>query len=141
MKIGKLDSIYHYVRDKSRFSTYFMYIKTEEQILFGINIDGKIDNELKEKIKSIFENIDIFEIEMGYVENWNKSYMILKEEVKEKFFGIIILGKDELIQEKFGTEIIEYDYIYEDSEIEELKKHICPIIKFKSIKNKPPTPD
>ena len=59
---------------------------------------------------------------MGYVENWNKSYMILKEEVKEKFFGIIILGKDELIQEKFGTEIIEYDYIYEDSEIEELKK-------------------
>lgn len=122
MKIGKLDSIYHYVRDKSRFSTYFMYIKTEEQILFGINIDGKIDNELKEKIKSIFENIDIFEIEMGYVENWNKSYMTLKKEVEKKFFGTIIFEKDELIQGKFGTDIIEYDYIYKDSEIEELKK-------------------
>lgn len=119
MKIGKLDSIYHYVRDKSRFSTYFMYIKTEEQILFGINIDGKIDNELKEKIKSIFENIDIFEIEMGYVENWNKSYMTLKKEVEKKFFGTIIFEKDELIQGKFGTDIIEYDYLSNSSVIEE----------------------
>lgn len=119
MKVGKLDSIYHYVRDKSRFSTYFMYIKTEEQILFGINIDGKIDNELKEKIKSIFENIDIFEIEMGYVENWNKSYMTLKKEVEKNFFETIIFEKDELIQGKFGTDIIEYDYLYNSSIIEE----------------------
>lgn len=122
MKVGKLDSIYHYVRDKTRFSTYFMYVKTEEQILFGVYIGGNIDNGLKEKIKSVFENIDIFEIEMGYEERWNKSYMVLKEKVEENFFGTIIFGKDELIQEKFGTEIIEYDYIYEDSEIEELRK-------------------
>lgn len=119
MKIGKLDSIYHYVRDKSRFSTYFMYIKTEEQTLFGINIDGKIDNELKEKIKSIFENIDIFEIEMGYVENWNKSYMTLKKEVEKNFFGTIIFEENELIQGKFGTDIIEYDYLSNSSVIEE----------------------
>lgn len=131
MKVGKLDSIYHYVRDKTRFSTYFMYVKTEEQILFGVYIGGNIDNGLKEKIKSVFENIDIFEIEMGYEERWNKSYMVLKEKVEENFFGTIIFGKDELIQEKFGTEIIEYDYIYEDSEIEELKKNICPIMIFK----------
>lgn len=119
MKIGKLDSIYHYVKDKSRFSTYFMYVKTEEQELLGVYMDGRTDNKLKILIKSMFDNIDIFEIEMGYEETWNKSYMLLKEKVENDFFGIIIFEKDELIQDRLGTEVIEYNYLHGDTMLEE----------------------
>lgn len=118
MKLGKLDSIYHYVRNKTRFSTYFMYVKTKEQELLGVYMDGRIDNELKILIKSMFDNIDIFKIEMGYEETCNKSYMLLKEKVENDFFGIIIFEKDELIQDRLGTEVIEYDYLYGDTMLE-----------------------
>lgn len=81
-------------------------------------MDGRIDDELKILIKSMFDNIDIFEIEMGYKETWNKSYMLLKEKVENDFFGIIIFEKDELIQDRLGTEVIEYDYLYGDTMLE-----------------------
>ena len=44
--------------------------------------------------------------------------MTLKEEVKKRLFGTVILEKGELIQSKFGTDIVEYDYIYKSEEIE-----------------------
>lgn len=119
IKLGKLESIYNFIRNNSIISTRLIYIKTEEQIIFGVYIDGKIYDKLKEKTKSIFENIDFFEIEIGYDDNWDKSYMTLKEEVKKRLFGTVILEKGELIQSKFGTDIVEYDYIYKSEEIED----------------------